>query len=146
MYQQNKSVNMISDGKLYGIFNGGSVEDLSCIRLPIIESDFIFTSVGETLGFIGSTTIIILLMILVFKCLSTAKKAKDFTGRMICIGVSAMFMFQVFANIGVVVRILPNTGLPLPFISYGLSALLSYFAAIGIVLNIGLQGKNTSRG
>lgn len=62
------------------------------------------------------------------------------------IGVSAMFMFQVFANIGVASMILPNTGLPLPFLSYGLSSLISSMIAIGLILNIGLQQKNNVRG
>ena len=146
MFQQNKAVNIIGKGKLYGLFNGGSTKDLSCLSMPIVESDFIFSAIGEAFGFIGSVLIIVLLLILVFRCLKTAKKAKDYTGKLICIGVSAMFMFQVFANIGVVTRILPNTGLPLPFLSYGLSALLSYMAALGLVLNIGLQGNLKARG
>ncbi|MCR5609276.1 MAG: FtsW/RodA/SpoVE family cell cycle protein [Lachnospiraceae bacterium] len=146
MFQQNKSVDMIERGKLYGILDGSSTENLTCKRLPIVESDFIFTSVGEVVGFIGSFVIIALLMVLVFKCFSIARNARDFTGKMICTGVSALFMFQIFANIGVVTRLLPNTGLPLPFLSYGVSALFSYFAAIGIVLNVGLQGKTVSRG
>ncbi|MBE5935946.1 MAG: rod shape-determining protein RodA [Lachnospiraceae bacterium] len=146
MFQQNKSVNIIGKGKLYGLFNGGAPEDLNCLSMPIVESDFIFSAVGEAFGFIGAGLIIVLLLVLVFRCLKTAKKAKDYTGKLICIGVSAMFMFQVFANIGVVTRILPNTGLPLPFLSYGLSALLSYMAALGLVLNIGLQGNMKARG
>lgn len=146
MFQQNKAVNIIGKGKLYGLFNGGSKEDLSCLNMPIVESDFIFSAIGEVFGFLGAGLVIVILLFLVFRCLKIAKKAKDYTGKLICIGVSAMFMFQVFANIGVVTRILPNTGLPLPFLSYGLSALLSYMAAIGLVLNIGLQGNMKARG
>ena len=114
--------------------------------MPIVESDFIFSAAGEVLGFIGTGILLILLLVLVFRCLNVAKRAKDYTGKLICIGVSAMLMFQVFVNIGVVTRLLPNTGLPLPFISYGLSALLSYMAAIGLVINVGLQGRIKSRG
>ena len=146
MFQQNKSIKIISNGKIYGLLGGGSTEDLGCLKMPIVESDFIFSAAGEVLGFIGASILLILLLVLVFRCLNVAKRAKDYTGKLICIGVSAMFMFQVFANIGVVTRLLPNTGLPLPFISYGLSALLSYMAAIGLVLNVGLQGKIKSRG
>ena len=146
MFQQNKSVNIIGNGKLYGLFNGGSTKDLGCLSMPIVESDFIFSAAGEVFGFIGAGLLIVLLLVLVFKCLKIAKRAKDYTGKLICVGVSAMFMFQTFANIGVVTRILPNTGLPLPFLSYGLSALLSYMAAIGVVLNIGLQGNMKARG
>ena len=68
-----------------------------------------------------------------------ARKTNDFTGKMIAIGVSAMLMFQSFVNIGVNTALLPNTGLPLPFMSYGLSSLLSNFLGIALVLNVGLQ-------
>lgn len=146
MFQQNKSLKIISNGKVSGILGGGNSEDLGCLKMPIVESDFIFSAAGEVLGFIGAGILLILLLVLVFRCLNVAKRAKDYTGKLICIGVSAMFMFQVFVNIGVVTRLLPNTGLPLPFISYGLSALLSYMAAIGLVINVGLQGRIKSRG
>ena len=146
MFQQNKSIKIISNGKVSGLLGGGSKEDLGCLKMPIVESDFIFSAAGEVLGFIGASILLILLLILVFRCLNVAKRAKDYTGKLICVGVSAMFMFQVFVNIGVVTRLLPNTGLPLPFISYGLSALLSYMAALGLVINVGLQGKIKSRG
>lgn len=146
MFQQNKSVKIISNGSVSGLFGGGAKEDLGCLNMPIVESDFIFSAAGEVLGFLGASVVLILLLIVVFRCLNVAKRAKDYTGKLICIGVSAMFMFQVFVNIGVVTRILPNTGLPLPFISYGLSALLSYMVALGLVINVGLQGKIKSRG
>ena len=68
-----------------------------------------------------------------------ARRTADFTGKMIAIGVSAMLAFQSFVNIGVATALLPNTGLPLPFLSYGLSSLLSNFLAIAMVLNVGLQ-------
>jgi len=142
MFQQNKSVAVITRGKLYGIFNNSTgTEELGSKKLPIVESDFIFAAISEILGFIGTVVIMALLMILILKCLSVAKKAKDSTGKLLCVGVSAMFMFQVFANIGVVTRILPNTGLPLPFLSSGLSSSFSFFMAIGMVINVGLQSK-----
>ncbi len=145
MLQQNLSVSEISDGKLYGILMGDrSMDTLRSPSLPIGESDFIFTVIGETLGFIGTSVIVLLLGAVILKCFFAARKAKDRLGYLICVGVGSLFMFQVFVNIGVATRILPNTGLPLPFLSYGLTSLVSYMISIGLVLNVGLQGKNPS--
>lgn len=145
MHQQNTSVKYITSGKLYGILTGSvKVEDLSSPRLAISESDFIFTVIAETLGFIGTCVIMLLLAIIIFKCLAVARRAKDVLGKLICAGVASMLMFQIFVNIGVATRIIPNTGLPLPFLSYGLSALVSYMVSIGLVLNVDLQGKSAN--
>lgn len=142
VWQQKISVEYIGSGRLYGkLFSGQSFE-LKSKSLPVSESDFIFSVVGEHLGFIGSCVIIGLLAILIFKCLAVAKSARDHMGMLIATGISAMFMFQVFANIGVSTFMLPNTGLPLPFVSYGLSSLVSYMIGIGFILNISLQRKN----
>lgn len=147
MYQQIHSVQAIASGKLYGKMiadNPTVVRDYNWV--DVIESDFIFTVIGEEVGFIGSCIVIGLLFAVVIKCMATAKRAKDFLGRMIAIGVSAMFIFQVFANIGVATSILPNTGLPLPFLSNGLSSMIGGMIGIGLVLNIGLQTGNANQG
>ncbi len=145
MMQQNMSVNQISDGKLYGVLMGDkSVDSLNSPTLPVSECDFIFTVIGESMGFLGTSAVIIILGIIILKCFLISRTAKDKLGNLICVGVGSVFMFQVFVNIGVATRILPNTGLPLPFLSYGLSSLLSYFIGIGLVLNVGLQGRNPS--
>ena len=73
------------------------------------------------------------------------KKAQDYLGKMIAVGVAAMFMFQVFANICVATFIFPNTGLPLPFISNGLSSMISSMIGIGLVMNIGIQPAKSSK-
>ncbi len=109
--------------------------------MDVVESDFIFAVIGEEAGFIGSCILIALLVYIVVKCLLTAKYAKDYLGALIAAGISAMFMFQVFANIGVATRLLPNTGLPLPFLSYGLSSTIGSMTAIGLILNISLQSR-----
>ena len=95
--------------------------------------------IGEEVGFIGSVIVIALLAIIVIQCLIIANRAKNMSGRLIATGIAALIGFQSFINIGVATQILPNTGLPLPFLSYGLTSLLSCMAGIGIVLNIGLQ-------
>lgn len=143
MMQQNLSVSEISNGKLYGILMGDkSIDSLKSPSLPVSECDFIFTVIGESLGFLGTSVVIIILGIIILKCFFVARKAKDKLGYLICVGVGSVYMFQVFVNIGVATRILPNTGLPLPFLSYGLSSLVSYMIGIGLVLNVGLQGRN----
>lgn len=145
-YQQNKSILAIGSGRLLGKAlddTTAGVRNYSVV--DVTESDFIFTVIGEELGFIGSCAILLLLAFVIIHCLRTAKKAKDYLGKLIAIGIASMFMFQVFANVGVATRLLPNTGLPLPFLSRGMSSTLSSMIGIGIILNIGLQSGNGSR-
>ncbi|SHJ50939.1 rod shape determining protein RodA [Anaerocolumna jejuensis DSM 15929] len=142
LYQQENSVEVIGSGKLTGkLFSEGKDAIQSDTYVPISESDFIFSVAGESLGFIGGCVIIVLLSIIIFKCLIIASHAPDRLGRLIAIGISAMFVFQMFVNIGVATKILPNTGIPLPFVSYGLSSMMSSMIAIGIIININLQRK-----
>lgn len=144
-YQQLHSIQAIASGKLTGKMIN---TELSSLRdyfwVDVRESDFIFTVIGEELGFIGSFVIIGLLCTVVFLCIRTAKKCNDPLGKLIAIGISAMFMFQIFANIGVAAMILPNTGLPLPFLSNGISSLFSSMIAVGIIINIGIQSGVSS--
>lgn len=143
MYQQDNSILVIGSGKLIGKLITDGVDSIeSDTFVPISESDFIFSVAGESLGFIGGCVIILILAMLVFKCLMVARYAADRMGMLIALGIAAMFMFQVFVNIGVATKLLPNTGLPLPFVSYGLSSLLSCMIAVGLVINISLQRKN----
>lgn len=103
------------------------------------QTDFIFSVIGEELGFIGSCITILLLALIVYECLKVARNASSMSGRLIACGVASTIAFQSFVNIGVATNLLPNTGLPLPFISYGLSSLLANMAGIGLVINIDLQ-------
>jgi len=145
-FQQNHSIQAIGSGQLLGkMFTNPLAERHYAGYVDVVESDFIFTVIGEEIGFAGSCVILALLAIVIIKCLRTAKKAKDYQGRMIALGIASMFMFQVFANVGVATRILPNTGLPLPFLSRGLSSTLSSMIGIGIILNIGMQSRIGSR-
>ena len=139
-YQQINSVNAIAAGKVLGKTLIGDTSDFRLYnKVYVNESDFIFSVIAEELGFIGCFLVIALFGFIVFKCILIARKANDFTGKMVAIGVSAMLVFQSFVNIGVNTALLPNTGLPLPFMSYGLSSLLSNFLGIALVLNVGLQ-------
>lgn len=143
-YQQMRSVQAIASGKVLGkSLLGDASSSRLYDRVYVNESDFIFSVIGEELGFIGCLLVITLFSFIVFKCILISKRAKDFTGKMIALGVSAMFIFQSFVNMGVATSLLPNTGLPLPFLSYGLSSLLSNILGIALVINVGLgQGKH----
>lgn len=139
-YQQINSVNAIAAGKVLGKTLLGDTSDFRLYnKVYVNESDFIFSVIAEELGFIGCFFVIALFGFIVFKCILIARKTNDLTGKMIAIGVSAMLVFQSFVNIGVNTALLPNTGLPLPFMSYGLSSLLSNFLGIALVLNVGMQ-------
>ncbi len=142
MYQQDNSVEVIGSGKLTGkLLTHGKDAIQGDTYVPVSESDFIFSVIGEAIGFIGGCGIIILLSIIIFKCLIIARHAPDFMGKLMATGIAAMFVFQMFVNIGVATAVLPNTGIPLPFVSYGLSSMLSSMISIGIVINISLQRK-----
>lgn len=147
MYQQNNSVLSIASGKLYGkrLLEGAS-ESRNYNSVDVTESDFIWTPISEEFGFIGCMVILALLSVIIIKCFIAAKRAKDYMGMMIAIGIGSMFCFQIFFNIGVATSILPNTGLPLPFLSNGLSSLVSNMMAIGILINIGIQPNRGSNG
>ena len=143
-YQQLNSITAIGSGQLQGkgLNNNviGSVKNGNFISEA--QTDFIFAIAGEELGFIGCCGIIILLLLIVIQCIWTAARADDMAGRLIAGGMAGFIGFQTFINIGVTTMILPNTGLTLPFVSYGLTSLVTMFIGIGIVLNVRLQADN----
>lgn len=104
--------------------------------IPEHHTDFIFSVVGEELGFRGAAGLIGLYLILLSRSLRIANRSTDRTGTMLAAGITAMFLFQIFVNIGMTVGIMPITGLPLPFVSYGGSALITNMAAVGLLINI----------
>ena len=142
-YQQQNSIIAIGSGQLWGKgLNNSSITSLKngdFISEP--QTDFIFAVIGEELGFIGCLVVIILLLLIVFECILIAKNAKDLGGRLICCGMAALIGFQSFINICVTTGLMPNTGLPLPFVSYGLTSIMSLFIGLGMVLNVGLQAR-----
>lgn len=106
-------------------------------------TDFIFAVIGEELGFIGSASVIIIYMILLVKSIKIAKTAKDDLGSYIAAGISGVFFFHMLENIGMTMGLLPITGVPLPFVSYGGSALLTNLILIAILLNISGRRQRT---
>lgn len=119
-----------------GIFKG-TQNNLGFI--PERHTDFIFSVIGEEVGLIGCVIVILLFLWLVLRCIRVAQVAKDDYGMFICVGVMAMFMFHIIENIGMTIGIMPVTGIPLPFISYGGSSLLTNLIAVSLVINVGMR-------
>lgn len=140
-YQQTNAMMAIGSGQLWGkgLDNNmiSSVKNGHFISEP--QTDFIFTIIGEELGFVGSCSVVILLFAIVLECLNVARKSKDIAGTCIASGMAALIGFQSFVNIAVATGLFPNTGVPLPFVSYGLTSLVSLYIGMGFVLNIRLQ-------
>jgi rod shape determining protein RodA len=119
-----------------GLFNGTMTKNAF---VPEQHTDFIFTVVGEEFGFVGGASVIALYALLMWRLWRIALLASDFFGTLVTVGVLAMFAFQVFENIGMTLGIMPITGLPLPFMSYGGSAAIASFAAIGLAINVHMR-------
>lgn len=140
-YQQLNSIMAIGSGQLTGKgYNSDattSVKNGNFISEP--QTDFIFAIIGEELGFVGCCAVIILLLLIVIDCILIGMKAKDTAGRIICAGVAALIGIQSFINISVATMLFPNTGISLPFISYGMTSVVCFYMGIGFVLNVGLQ-------
>ncbi len=146
--QQQYSIMAIGSGQLHGKGLNNSVATSMKNTNFIIEpqTDFIFAVSGEELGFIGSAIIIVLLLLIVIECILIGRKAKDLEGRLICCGMASLIGFQSFVNICVATGLMPNTGVPLPFVSYGLTSLMSLYIGMGFVLNVGLQPQKYTKG
>jgi rod shape determining protein RodA len=112
--------------------------------IPEQHTDFVFSAVGEEVGFIGTLTALALLWLVCFRLLLIAQHAKDNFGSLIAIGIFAMILFQAVINIGMTVGLAPITGLPLPFLSYGRSALLTNFLAIGLAESVAMHRHRTT--
>ncbi|MFO7815823.1 MAG: rod shape-determining protein RodA [Halanaerobiales bacterium] len=130
----------IGSGRLTGkgLF-GGTQNQLNF--LPEKHTDFIFSVIGEEFGFIGIFIVIVLFIILFWQLFNIAFEAKDRFGKLVVSGITAMFFFHVVENIGMTMGVMPITGIPLPFISYGGTSMVTSLIAIGIVLNINIRKK-----
>lgn len=107
--------------------------------LPEQHTDFIFSVIGEEFGFRGGVAVILMFLALLWRVMAIAANAKDRYGTLICTGVAAMIGFHVLENVGMTLGVMPVTGIPLPMISYGGSALMANMIAIGLVLNVGMR-------
>ncbi len=142
-YQQQNSIIAIGSGQLYGkgLNNNmvSSVKGGNFIAEP--QTDFIFAVAGEELGFLGCCLIILLEFLIAVECIRIGRRAKDLAGSLICCGMASLIMLQSFVNISVTTGLMPNTGITLPFVSYGVTSLITLCMGIGVVINVGLQSR-----
>jgi rod shape determining protein RodA len=137
-YNLDQSKNAIGAGGLWGegLFQGSQT------RLEIVpeqRTDFIFSAVGEQLGFIGSSALLGAFGVIVWRVWRAAQLARDEFGTLLCTGIMVMLLVQIFENVGMTMGIMPITGIPLPFVSYGGSALLTTFLSMGLVLSVHMR-------
>ena len=139
-YQVTQSKIAIGSGELFGngLYNGNSQYNNF---LPERHTDFIFSVICEELGFIGGVVVILLLTAIIIRCIYIGLNARNNIGMYISFGVAAMFTFHVVENVGMCIGLLPVTGIPLPFFSYGGSSLLTNMIAIGLVMNVKYRSK-----
>lgn len=125
---------LFGKGFMHGARTGGGF-------VPFAATDFIFSVICEEWGLIGAAFLFTLYIILIFKFIKIARNAKDLFGTLICVGVISMFLFSIIQNVGMTIGIMAISGITLPFVSYGGSALLSNFIALGLVLNVGMRKR-----
>ena len=137
LWQTNLNLKCLRNGGLkgLGLFNG----QVSETSLPAKHTDSIFSAVGEQLGFLGCMFVLLLLLAIVARIIYVGMKTPDYMNHLICIGIAAMFLFQIIINVGVCLGLVPVIGLALPFISYGGSSILTSFIAMGIVSGIKMR-------
>jgi rod shape determining protein RodA len=137
-YNQEQSKQAIAHGRTLGEgFLDGSQTQGGFV--PEQHTDFIFTSVGEELGFVGAVVLLTLFAIVMWRTWRAARLAGDFFGTLVCVGVLAMLAFQMFENIGMTIGVMPVTGIPLPYMSYGGSSLITTLACTGLVAGVSMR-------
>ena len=139
-YTYGQSESAIAKGGFWGtgLFHGAQT-NLSYV--PEQKTDFIFSAVGEQLGFVGSAIVLALLGLVSWRVLRSAQVARDSFGRLLCAGIFTLLAFSIFENAGMSMGIMPIAGIPLPFFSYGGSAIIAFFAAVGVALSVNLRRR-----
>lgn len=136
-YQLIRAMMAIGSGQLLG----KGISNME-VYIPERHTDMIFTAIAEQFGFIGASLVLTLFFLLIYRIIHTALECNDPFGSYLCVGMIGMFTYQIFQNIGMSIKLLPITGLPLPFIGYGGSSTLTYLLAIGIILNVSSRTKS----
>ena len=137
-FQQRQAQIAIGNGGVQGTGYGEGSQTLSGL-VPQQHTDFIFTVIGEEFGFVGAATTLGLYALLLLRILQAARLAKDRFGALICSGVFAMILFQMFEAVGMTLGITPITGIPLPLVSYGGSSAIATLIGLGLVLNVRMR-------
>ena len=142
-YQVNNSKVAIGSGGMYGkgMFVQGSISQLDYV--PEDWTDFIFSTIGEAFGFVGCAIVIFVYLLIILRMLYLARHTHNTFGKMVTIGVMAMLLFHVLENVGMTTGLMPVTGIPLPFLSYGGSNLVTNMAGIGLVINV-IKNRNVA--
>jgi len=132
----------VGSGRLFGKgFLRGTQNQMGF--LPTKHTDFIFSVISEEFGFLGSVLVVLLLFLIISRCIKIAQESSDSFGKYLCIGIASMLIFHTFENIGMCIGLMPVTGIPLPFISYGGTSLLTNMIAIGLVLSVSSHSSGT---
>jgi rod shape determining protein RodA len=141
LYEVSNAKSAIGSG---GVHGAGLFHGMQTVLgyVPEQSTDFIFTAVGEQVGFIGSALVVLLLGFVAFRMFIIGRNAKDTMGRLLCIGVFIFFAFSCFENIGMTMGIMPVTGIPLPLMSYGGSAVIVFYVSAGVVLSVSRRTGN----
>jgi rod shape determining protein RodA len=137
-YNTDQSKNAIGNGGVTGRGYGNGAQTAGGF-VPEQHTDFIFTAVGEEFGFLGAAALLALFAIVVWRTWRAALLARDFFGTLVCVGVLALIVFQIFESMGMTMGIMPVTGIPLPFMSYGGSSAITSFACIALVANVSMR-------
>jgi rod shape determining protein RodA len=141
IYNLQEAKNAIGSGGMFGAGIGhGAQTNLGYV--PEQQTDFIFTAVGEQLGFVGAVGVLAILGVIAWRVLHAGIVARDTFGRLIGAGLFAFIAFSVFQNAGMTMGIMPITGIPLPFVSYGGTAVLVFFCAVGLALSVGARRRS----
>lgn len=139
-YQLVQALNAVGSGGLFGQgLTAGRQNQLGF--LPVQSTDFIFTVIAEELGFVGGLLVLVIFGLLIWRILAIGWGARDTLGMMIATGLASMLLFQILVNIGMVVGIMPVTGIPLPFITYGGSSLISLLFGMGILQSVRMHSR-----
>jgi rod shape determining protein RodA len=139
-YQLVQALNAVGSGGLFGQgLTAGRQNQLG--YLPVQSTDFIFTVVAEELGFVGGLIVLLLFALLVWRILVIGWGARDALGMMVSVGLATMILFQILVNIGMVIGIMPVTGIPLPFITYGGSSMISLLFGMGILQSVRMHSE-----
>ncbi|MGK0701769.1 rod shape-determining protein RodA [Priestia flexa] len=139
-YQLIQAIQGIGAGQVTGAgFNQGA--QVQSGRIPEAHTDFVFSVIGEDFGFIGASILMSLYFLLMYRIIKIAMQSNSYYGLYICVGTAGLLSFQIFQNIGMTIGLMPVTGLALPFISYGGSALLTNMIAIGLVLSVDIRSR-----
>ena len=134
-YQLVQALNAVGSGGLFGQgLTAGRQNQLGF--LPVQSTDFIFTVVAEELGFIGSVVLLAIFALLIWRILAIGWGARDMLGMMVAMGLASMLLFQIMVNVGMVIGIMPVTGIPLPFVTYGGSSMISLLFGMGILQSV----------